>query len=207
VDAAAEWVAQRGASEIGSDSVAGNDLGEAAHRALGFTPIDTVVQWIRPIRTTEGKAVTGAVTLRELTAENVRAVAQLTVAPHQRSFVAPNAISIAQAAYAEHGWLRAIYAGEAPVGLVLLWEDPEEPRYYVWRFMIDGRFQGSGFGARAMELVIDHVRSLPGATHLYLSYVPLPGGPADFYRRFGFVETGEVDGIEVEAVLDLGAES
>ena len=32
-----------------------------------------------------------------------------------------------------------------------------------------------------------------GATELLTSYVPLPGGPAGFYERLGFVPTGDVD--------------
>jgi diamine N-acetyltransferase len=204
VAAGERWARRRGATEMGSDSVYGNEVGEAAHRALGFEAQGVVTQWIRPIGLPESVAVGGAVALRPITAENVRVVAELTVAPHQRGFVAPNAVSIAQASVADHAWLRAIYADETPVGLVLLNQDMEKPMYYLWRFMIDGRYQGLGLGARAMELVIDQVRSLPEATHLYLSYVPLPGGPGEFYRRIGFVDTGKVEHGEVEAVLALG---
>ena len=33
---------------------------------------------------------------------------------------------------------------------------------------------------------------MPGARELLSSYVPGEAGPRDFYRRYGFVETGEV---------------
>ena len=59
--------------------------------------------------------------------------------------------------------------------------------------MIDGRYQGMGFGRQALELFIDHVRSRPGATELLTSYVPGDGSPAPFYAGLGFVETGKVD--------------
>ena len=144
-----------------------------------------------------------AVTLRVITNDNLRPVMRLNVKPDQEQFVAPNAVSIAEHAYAKSAWLRAIYAGEEPVGLVLLSEDRETPRYYLWRYMIDGRHQGNGYGARAMELVIEHVRRLPGANALFVTYVPAPGGPRDFYARFGFVDTGVDHGGELEMRLDL----
>ena len=204
VDAAGEWAQRRGASEMGSDSVLGNTLGEEAHRALGFEEVGAVTQWLRRLTgATPAVALEGEVSLRTIDADNVRTVAELTVAPHQRGFVAPNAISIAQASLAPDSWLRAVYAGEAPVGLVLLWREPERPLYYLWRFMIDGRYQSHGLGAAAMRLVIEQVRTMPGAEELFVSYVPLPGGPAGFYGGLGFVETGKIEHGEVEAVLDL----
>jgi diamine N-acetyltransferase len=45
---------------------------------------------------------------------------------------------------------------------------------------------------------------LPGATQLGTSYVLGEGGPEGFYRRFGFVDTGEVDDGEVVCRLPLG---
>ncbi len=133
------------------------------------------------------------VTLREISAETVRAVCALEVAPDQRGFVAPNSVSIAQAYFEPKAWFRAVYAGEAPVGFVMLSIDADAREYYLWRFMISAAHQGEGYGKRALDLVVEHVRSLPGATALVSSFVPGERGPRDFYLRYGFVETGEVD--------------
>ena len=54
-----------------------------------------------------------------------------------------------------------------------------------------------------MALVIDHVRTLPGATELLVSWVPAAGGPEPFYLGLGFEPTGEVDEGEVVARLRL----
>ena len=143
------------------------------------------------------------VTLREVDDNNVRAILELDVAPHQKAYVAPNAVSLAQYAVATKAWTRAIYAGEIPVGYVLLSDDDDEPRYYLWRFMVDCRYQGKGFGRDAMALIHDYVRSRPGGTRLYLSYVPLRGGPEPFYKSLGYVDTGVEHEGELEAVLDL----
>ena len=50
------------------------------------------------------------VELREITSETVRAICELEVAVDQRSFVAPNAVSIAEAHFTPGHWMRAIYA-------------------------------------------------------------------------------------------------
>ena len=68
----------------------------------------------RPARSVFG--VADEVTLREITAETVRAICNLDVAPEQRGYVAPNAVSIAQAHFQPRAWFRAVYAAETPVG-------------------------------------------------------------------------------------------
>lgn len=155
------------------------------------------------------------VTLREITRELARAIMFLDVAPHQDGLVAPNAVSMAQANFAPEAWMRAVYADEAPVGFVML-EDwtlvPDEsanhfhhgrPYVYLWRFMIDARYQHLGYGAQALKAVIAHARTRPGVKTLLLSFVPAEQSPEAFYARFGFVRTGEIDDGEVVMALAL----
>ncbi len=145
------------------------------------------------------------VELREVDASTVREVCALQVAPEQRGFVAPNAVSFAEAMFAPKAWFRAIYADEVPVGFAMLSLDTAGPEYYLWRLMIDARFQGRGYGRAALGLIVEHVRSLPGARELLVSWVPADGGPEPFYRGLGFVPTGEIDDGEVVARLELGS--
>ena len=138
------------------------------------------------------------IALREITKHNLSDILKLKVAPEQERFVAPNAVSIAQAYFdREVAWFRAIYADDTPVGFVMLSVEPVVPRYSLWRFMIGAKYQGKGYGKRAVELVIDHVRTLPGAKELLLSYVPGKGNPRAFYQKLGFEETGEMDDDEI----------
>jgi diamine N-acetyltransferase len=147
------------------------------------------------------------VTLREVTRENLRDVLMLKVAPEQERFVASNAVSIAQAHFhPEIAWFRAIYADETPVGFLMLHDEPATSTYYVWRFMIDHQFQKLGYGRRALELLLGHVRSRPGATALTLSHVPGDGDPSLFYQRLGFAHTGEEDDGELVMRLELEPE-
>jgi diamine N-acetyltransferase len=141
------------------------------------------------------------VSLREITEDTVVAICKLKVSPAQESFVAPNAVSIAQAYFSKEAWFRAIYAGDTPVGFVMLYDDPDKPEYFLWRFMIDERYQGRGYARKALELLIAHVRTRPNAKELLLSYAPGEGSPRDFYRKLGFEETGEEQ--EGERVMRL----
>ena len=144
-----------------------------------------------------------AITLREVTAETVRAICKLEVRPEQRSYVADNALSIAQAHFVSRAWFRAVYAGETPVGFVMLDENLEKEEYFLWRFMIACEHQRKGYGKRALDLVVERVRALPGARELISSYVPGEDSPRDFYVRYGFVETGEVEKGERVIRLEL----
>lgn len=133
------------------------------------------------------------VSLREVTEDNLSLVLQLQVNEAQKQFVASNAVSIAQAYFArDRAWFRAIYADEMPVGFLMLELNPQKPEYFLWRLMVDAKYQGMGFGNRAMDLLIAHAKTRPGAVELLTSYVPGEGSPGLFYRKVGFVETGEV---------------
>lgn len=141
------------------------------------------------------------VSLREINADTVRIICDLSVREDQRRFVAPNAVSIAQAYFSEHAWFRAIYAGETPVGFLMLEDRPDKPEYYLWRFMIDARYQGMGFGREALSLLIAHVKTRPRATELLTSVEQAEGGPQGFYEGMGFELTGEWE--EGEALMRL----
>lgn len=143
------------------------------------------------------------VTLREIRKETVGTICKLSVADDQKGFVAANAVSIAQAHFEEKAWFRAIYADETPVGFIMLFDDPEEPVYFLWRLMIDRRYQKRGFGRQAVTLLIDYVRTRPGADSLLVSHGQGDGSPAGFYQQLGFAYTGEVDDGELVMRLAL----
>lgn len=136
------------------------------------------------------------VTLRAITSNTLQSIIDLKVSPSQEQFVAANVVSIAQAYfYRDILWFRAIYADETPVGFVMVAENPAEQEWFLSRLMIDARYQGCGYGHRALQLVIDGLRSR-GATELLLSCGPGEGSPCPFYEQHGFVDTGEFHGLE-----------
>jgi diamine N-acetyltransferase len=149
------------------------------------------------------------VTLREVTTENFRDILTLRVSPKQREYVASNDRSVAEAHFHQEAWFRAIYADETPVGFLMLHDENlrEEVRqddyYFLWRLMVDERFQGLGFGRRAMQLLVQHVRQRPNASALLTSFHPGSAGPRGFYQKLGFAETGKHVGEEIEMRLEL----
>ena len=144
------------------------------------------------------------VTLREVTKENFPEVVNLEVSPNQRKFVAPNAYSIAQAYFErEIAWFRAIYADETPVGFLMLSDDANKQEYFLWRLLIDARYQKLGFARQAMLLLFDYVRTRPGAKEILCSCVPGEGSPQEFYESLGFILTGEMEGDEVVMQREL----
>lgn len=144
------------------------------------------------------------VSLVEITEENRDAVCALRVHPGQERFVASVARSLEQAAATPEAepWYRAVYSAEGPVGFVMLsWNvPPGRPGiigpYFLWRLLIDGRYQGRGFGRAVLSQVVDLVRA-DGATELFTSYQPGEGEPGPFYLGLGFQPTGEMDGEEI----------
>jgi diamine N-acetyltransferase len=157
----------------------------------GTIPDEKIERRIRKMRATDV-----AVTLREITAETLRSVLKLEVAEEQKKFVASNAVSIAQAHFSKYAWFRAIYADDTPVGFVMLYLDQDKPLCGIWRFMVDEDHQRKGYGSKAMRQVIEYVKSLPKAEELLVSYAPGEGDPSPFYKKCGFVETGEWEGGE-----------
>ncbi|NQV42675.1 MAG: GNAT family N-acetyltransferase [Candidatus Marinimicrobia bacterium] len=141
------------------------------------------------------------IALRELSKSNYRDILKLKVADHQTGFVASNAISLAQALFHSQAWYRGIYDGDIAIGFVMLDLDMDKPEYYLWRYMIDEKFQGQGYGLKALELVIEYVKALPGSTEFLLSYVPGAGNPKGFYEKLGFIDTGIME--EGEVIMKL----
>jgi diamine N-acetyltransferase len=152
--------------------------------------------------------------LRELTDANRDAVLSLRLAPGQEHFVGSVTESLEEAEeYPQaNPWYRAVYAGDEPVGFVMLsWNCvPQPPEiigpWFLWKLLIDEHHQGHGYGRDVVRLVADAVREA-GAEELLTSYVPgIEGGPQPFYERLGFVPTGDVDSSgEPIVALDLRA--
>jgi diamine N-acetyltransferase len=153
------------------------------------------------------------VSLQEITPENRTAVEALTVDDAQSAYVAGVAESLLEAA--EHPdarpWYRAVYAGATPVGFVMISDGitVDDPAYlgpyFLWRLLVDRRYQHLGYGAATLALVLDHLREHRPDAQVLLTSVSHEGrgaaSPLGFYLRQGFRTTGRVhDG---ELVLEL----
>ena len=132
------------------------------------------------------------INLREITSKNLKSIIDLNVKDDQKDYVASNSVSIAQGHYSNSAWFKGIFNDNRPVGFVMLDLIKEEHKCFLWRFMIDHKYQGKGFGKIALTQVIDFVRSLNLYTYIATSYVPAENGAGGFYKNFGFIESEEI---------------
>jgi diamine N-acetyltransferase len=151
-----------------------------------------------------------AVTLRELTDRDREAVLALRVAAEQERFVGgsvQNALADAAEYPQAKPWYRAVFAGEEPIGFVMIsWNcEPQPPEiigpWFLWKLLIDERHQGRGYGSEVVRQVAEIVR-VEGATELLTSIVPGDGGPAGFLRTTWIVPTGNLD-VNDEVIVRL----
>jgi diamine N-acetyltransferase len=75
--------------------------------------------------------------------------------------------------------------------------------YYLWKLLIDHRFQHRGYGAATLGAIAGYLAARPGADVLYTSCADGPGSPRAFYLRHGFADTGRVMWGENVLALDL----
>ncbi|MBE1442581.1 GNAT family N-acetyltransferase [Paenibacillus sp. OAS669] len=157
------------------------------------------------------------ITLRKITLDNRRAIFNLEVSEDQRRFVASNLSSVAScyvlATNGGHPFPFAIYAGEQPVGFVMLvygvtgYDEPSiaESSYCILRLMIDKQYQNRGYGREAMKKILEFIRTFPaGSAHYcWIPYKPDNIPAKKLYESFGFLDNGEVFNNESITVLRL----
>ena len=83
--------------------------------------------------------------------------------------------------------------------------DALKNNYSIWRLMIDKRYQGKGYGRRAIELALDFIRTWPcgKAEYWEISFEPENTHARELYSSMGFEENGEMDGDEIVMVMKL----
>ena len=140
------------------------------------------------------------ITLRSIDRGNWRECIGLFVSDEQKSFVASNLFSLAQAKVFDECVPLGIYHGDAMVGFVMYALDDQDHNYWIYRLMIDQRYQRQGFGKAAMIKVMDRLKGFPDCVRVRISYEPENEGAALLYRNLGFRETGDI--IEGEIVLE-----
>ena len=145
------------------------------------------------------------VSLRPVTRHNFAEIIALPLRPDQVDYLASNAYSIAEASFYPHYHTRAIYHGEDLVGFLMyvsLAEQGDPGEYAVYRFMVDHRQQGKGYGRRALELALDEIAAHGAVKCIWICYWPNNPAAKKFYASLGFVETELDEGGEMYAKID-----
>lgn len=144
-----------------------------------------------------------AVTLRELTHANFDECIQLRVREDQADLVASNMYSLAQAQVDHEVTPLSIYDEDTMVGFLMFGLDDEDGRYWLLRLMIDYRYQGRGYARKAMEQLIERLRTRFSCPALYLSFPARNEDAARLFGNLGFKPTGEETGKETVYSLNL----
>ncbi len=145
--------------------------------------------------------------LIELSEENMKQCFELKVARNQTQFIASNKDSWKTAKENEKvARPFAIYCDGKMIGFTMFafdedYEDPDD-RYWLWRFMIDERFQGKGYGTAALQVIIQYYKD-HGANNIRLSTKETNTYALSMYRKAGFRDTGEMNDEEIVLQMDL----
>ena len=155
---------------------------------------------------------------KEITNANIWKVCALEPFEAQKDFVAENLQSLAEA-YAtrnegNNALPLAVYNDAELIGFVMIGKgtvgNENESKlirenYSFWRLMIDKNYQGRGLGKQTIDAVMALIRTFPfgEAKKVWLSYEPENTRARDIYRKYGFVENGEMCGNEIVAVYEL----
>ena len=176
--------------------------------------------------------MTNKIHLEKIDWDNYYKVLKLRVTKEQQNYVASNKASLIHA-FIESSNGTPVYAfaiknGKTIVGFMQImydndwtgyeredWLASEEykkyegkPYYYIWRFMIDKKYQNRGYGKESFKQTLDFIKTFPAgkAEYVLLSYEPANEVGKKLYASFGFEEVFKEylhDDDEVTAMLKL----
>ena len=151
--------------------------------------------------------------VRPVTKDNWNELIRLKVREDQKNFVASNLYSIAESQFGEDipgegHWDMfpyGIYDADSPVGFLMISYNVASERFqgFIYRLMVDEKFQGRGYGKFGMSWILETYRANDRVKAVAISYEPENEPARKLYASFGFVETGEMVDEEVLAVLNL----
>jgi len=148
------------------------------------------------------------VKLQSINVHNFEECIGLQLSQEQRKFVASNAYSLSEAYATGRDPLcvpmpYAIYHEDTMVGFVMAFYQPmdpgdpndEEDIYYLARLMIDSKYQGTGYGRKALERYLELMRSFPHgkASAVLLSLDRNNLVANNLYSSLGFTPSDEID--------------
>lgn len=147
------------------------------------------------------------VRLKMMTADNwEEVVVELGLRASQEDLLASNLYSVAEAQFDPDARPRAVYVGKRVVGFLMY--DVQKTKgkakeASIYRFMIDRKYQGKGYGRAALSKALEEIRAIPGVNRISILYMPKNPVAKPFYASFGFVEVGRDRDGEAIAVLKL----
>ncbi|WP_409252775.1 GNAT family N-acetyltransferase [Bacillus sp. SCS-153A] len=144
------------------------------------------------------------VRVEEINSENWYECCQMELTKEQAEYMESNAVSIAQTKFEPNLRPYAIYYDEKIAGFLMFNSEKEElDGYWIYRIMVDKRFQGKGIGKEATKMMIEEMAKLPHAEKVVVGYHPDNKGAHHLYASLGFVDNGDQFGREMAVIKYL----
>lgn len=140
--------------------------------------------------------------LREITRENFWDCIELSVNEDQNGFVTSNAVSIAQSKVQPECIPLAVYDDDLMVGFVMYCIDEDDGEYWIYRMMIDKRYQSKGYGKKAMAKLLEIIKEDKTHNRIFLGVHKESTYAVKLYRSLGFEFNGQTFGSEDIMVLN-----
>ncbi|MFS8047957.1 GNAT family N-acetyltransferase [Rhizobium sp. BR 314] len=133
-----------------------------------------------------------AIILERVSREDYQPVLSLRPHDHQTSYVASNAESLEEAEENPACIPLVIRAAGEPVGFAMYALDDDDGNYWIYRLMIDGRFQGRGYGKAALIQIVELISEIPQCPCVVLGVHPENEKARRLYEHVGFRLTDDV---------------
>lgn len=143
------------------------------------------------------------VTLEKIDPENFWEVIDLDVSEEQKDLVLSNSVSIAQAYVQPECIPLMIRQDGVPVGFAMYCIDNDDGEYWIYRLMVDQRYQHRGIGRQAMELLIAEIKKDTTHHKIFLGVDLAGDASVALYKSLGFVFNDQVFGKEHIMLLDF----
>jgi len=152
----------------------------------------TIICWeaIKPPYTNVSGDTHLTVTLQKITRDNWEECIDLKVSKDQQGFIASNLYSLAEVQFLPNFEASAIYAADKMVGFTMYGLDEDDDNYWIYRIMIDEKYQANGYGTKALLQVIENIKVKPNAKEIIIGYNPDNIEAERTYLRAGFQPNG-----------------
>jgi diamine N-acetyltransferase len=143
--------------------------------------------------------------LKPINRHNWEEAISLSVKKEQESFIASNLYSIAEVQFLKDFYAMGIYLDHQMVGFSMFGIDPDDHNYWIYRLMIDEKFQGKGIGVQSIRCVIEEIKRMneTNIPCIMIGYHPTNIGAKLTYQKAGFIETELAPWGEQLAKFDL----
>lgn len=144
-----------------------------------------------------------SVAVEKLCVEEHDCVLSLRMHANQASFVASNSDSLEEAEDNPACVPLIIRAAGEPVGFAMYALDEDDGKYWIYRLMVDERFQGKGYGRAALTQILNTLAELPDCPCVILGVKPENKQAHRLYEGVGFRITGDVIDGEIVMKYDI----